>query len=128
MVAGIDPVESSGVVGDHPGEDVEPAGRAFGIGGGCDVRRQGQAFHQGHDVDAAGLQHRAVAERNLVQLQFVDALPHGGIRTRQEACPDPIGDLAETQVNARRLDLIIIERASKDNGAGLDERRNQAIR
>ena len=47
-------------VGDHAGEHVEPAGRAFRIGGGRDVGRQRQAFEQRHDVDAAGLQHRAV--------------------------------------------------------------------
>src|SRR5215831_6330424 len=125
MVSGIDAVESTGLVGDHAGEDVEPASRAFRIGGSRKVGRQRQAFHQGHDVDAAGLQHRPVAKRNLVQLQFVDALADGRIRPRQEACPDPIGDLAETQVDARRLNLVLVKRARGNNDAGLDERRNQ---
>ena len=73
VIAGLDAVEAARLVGDHAGEDVEPAGRAFRIGGGRDVVGQRQAFQQRHDIDAAGFQHRAVAERNLVQLELVDA-------------------------------------------------------
>jgi len=80
MVAGIDAVEAAGLVSDHPREDVEPAGRAFRIGGGRDVGRQGQAFHQRHDIDTAGLQHGAVAERDLMELQFVDAFADRRVR------------------------------------------------
>src|SRR5215831_6174295 len=41
VVAGIDAVESPGLICNHPGEDVEPAGRTFWIGCSRDVRRQG---------------------------------------------------------------------------------------
>ena len=109
VIAGADAVEAAGLVGDHAGEHVEPAGRAFRIGGGGDVVGQRQAFDQRHDVDAAGLQHRAVGERDLVQLQFVDALGDGGVRPGQEARAHAIGDLAEPQVEARGLDLVLHE-------------------
>ena len=74
VIARLDAIEAAQFVGDHAGEDVEPAGRAFRIGGGGNIVGQRQAFQQRHDIDAAGLQHRAVGQRELVQLQFVDAL------------------------------------------------------
>ena len=79
VIAGADAIEAARAVGDHAGEHVEPAGRAFRIGGGGDIGRQREAFEQRHDVDAAGFQHRAVGERDLVQLQFVDALGDRGV-------------------------------------------------
>src|SRR5262249_29608746 len=63
-----------------------------------------------------------------MQLQLVDTLRDGGIRPWQEARPNPIGDLAETQIDARRLDLIFIECAGRDDDPGLDQGRNQAVR
>ena len=95
VVAAPDAVEAAGLVGDHAGEDVEPAGRALGIGGGRDVVGQREAFDQRHDVDAAGLEHRAVAERDLVQLELVDALGDRRVRARQEARAHAIGHFAE---------------------------------
>ena len=55
-------VEGARLVGDDAREDVEPAGRAFRIGARRDVGGQSKALQQRHDVDAAGLQHRAVGE------------------------------------------------------------------
>ena len=104
-------------VGDDAGEDVEPAGRAFRIGGGDDLRRQRQAFQQRHDVDAVGLQHRAVGEVDLVQLQFVDALGDGRAGTGQEAGAHAIGDVAEAQIEARRLDLALDEGIGRQDQA-----------
>ena len=57
MITGLDAVEAAHVVGDHAREYVEPPGRAFRIGGGGDVARQGEALDQRHDIDAARLQH-----------------------------------------------------------------------
>ena len=82
VIAGADHVETARAVGDHAGEDVEPAGRAFRIGGGHDLFRQREAFQQRHDVDAVGFQHRAVGKIDLVQLQFVDALGDRRVRPR----------------------------------------------
>ena len=106
VVAGADAVEAAGLVGDHAREHVEPSGRTFRIGGGGNVVRQRQAFDQRHDVDAAGLQHRAVGERDLVQLQFVDALGDRGARSRQETGAHAVGHVAQAQVEARRLNLV----------------------
>ena len=92
VIAGLDAVEAARAIGDDAGEHVEPAGRAFRIGRRRDVGRQREAFDQRHDVDAAGLQHRAVAERDLVQLQVLDALrdracgPAGSSRARDRRC------------------------------------------
>ena len=44
VIAGLDVVEAAGLVGDHAGEDVEPAGRAFRIGGGGDVVAAARGF------------------------------------------------------------------------------------
>src|SRR5258708_10056042 len=87
------------------------------MGLGRDGGRQGQAFHQRYDIDAAGLQHGAVAERDLVQLQFVDALPDGRGRPRQEARPYQRGDLAEAEVDAGGLDWVLVERTRPDDGS-----------
>ena len=127
MIAGLDAVEAAGLVGDHAGEHVEPAGRAFRIGGGRDVVGQRQALDQRHDVDAAGLQHRAVGERDLVQLEFVDALGDRGARPGQEARAHAIGDLAEPQVEARRLDLIRRELERREDRAVARERRDHVV-
>ena len=116
MIAGLDAVEAAGLVGDDAGEHVEPAGRAFRIGGGGNVVGQRQAFLQRHDIDATGFQHRAVGEREFVQLQVVDALRHRG-RARQEARAHAVGNLAKAQVEARRLDLAGHERARRQDAA-----------
>ena len=127
VIAGADHVEPPRAVGDHAGEHVEPPGRAFRIGGGDDFRRQREAFQQRHDVDAIGLQHRAVGEIDLVQLQFVDALGHGRARPRQEARAHPIGDVAEPQIEARRLDLAFDERIGRQDQARIRHRRDHAV-
>jgi hypothetical protein len=54
-------VEAARLVGDHAGENVEPAGRTLGVGGGRNILGQREAFDQRHDVDATGLEHGAVA-------------------------------------------------------------------
>ena len=128
VIAGLDAVEAARLVGDHAGEDVEPAGRALRVGGGRDVGRQRQALDQRHDVDAAGLQHGAVGQRDLVQLELVDALGDRGARAGQEARAHAEGDGAEAQVEARRLDLAGHERLFGEDAAAFSERRNHAVR
>ena len=128
VIAGLDAIEAAGLVGDHAREHVEPAGRAFRIGGGGDLVGQREAFDQRHDVDAAGFQHGAVGERDLVQLQFVDALGDRRARAGQEARAHTIGDFAEPQVEARRLDLVGREVVGGWDGARLRERRDHVVR
>ena len=105
MIARADHVEAAGAVGDHAGEDVEPPGGALRIGGRHDLRRQCKAFQQRDDVDAIRLQHRTVGEIYFMQLQLVDALGDGGAGAGQKTRAHPVGDAAQPQIEARRLDL-----------------------
>ncbi len=54
-------VERAAEFRNDAGEDINPPGRAFRIGRRRDALRQAQGFQQRDDVDASGLQHRAVA-------------------------------------------------------------------
>ena len=105
LVAGGNGVERGHAIDDHAREHVEPAGGAFRIGGGGNLRRQAQAFQQRHDVDAARLQHRAVRQVDGVQRQLRQLQRHVRLRPRQEARAHAIGHLGQTQIEARRLDL-----------------------
>ena len=102
----LDLIESARAVGNHAGEHVEAAGRALGIGGGREPRRQRQALDQRHDIDATGFEHRAVAEVDLVQLEVVDALGDRRVRPRQKTRAHPEGNVGQSEIQARRLDLI----------------------
>ena len=127
VIARADHVEAARAVGDHAGEDVEPAGRALRIGGRDDLLRQVETFQQRHDVDAVGLQHSAVGKADLVQLQFVDALGHRRPRSGQEAGAHAIGDVAEPEVEAGRLDLAFDEGIGRQDQPGIRHRRDHAI-
>ncbi len=126
MIAGLDTVEATRFVGDHAREHVEPPGRAFRIGGSRNVVGQCETFQQRHDVDAAGFQHRAVGQRNFVQLQSVDALGNG-CAARQETRAHAVGHLAQPQVEARRLDLVGDELVFGQNTAVRGEHRDHAV-
>ena len=62
-----------------------------------------------------------------MQLQFVDAFGHRGAGPRQKARPHPIGDVAEPQIEARRLDLAFDERIGRQDQAGIRHRRDHAV-
>ena len=126
VIAGLDAVEAARLVGDDAGEHVEPAGRAFRIGGGGNLVGQRQAFQQRHDINAAGLQHGAVAERDFVQFEPFDALGHRRA-PGQEARAHAIGDFTQPQIEARRLDLVGHEIGRGQNPAGRGERRDHAV-
>ena len=126
-VAGRDTVETAGLIGDHAGENVEPARRAFRIRRGRNVARQIKPFDQRHDIDASGLQHRAAGEREFVQFEVNDALGDGGTGSRQKTCADAVGDGSEAQVEACRLDLARSEWIMRANTAVGRQRRDQAV-
>ena len=63
-----------------------------------------------------------------MQLEVIDAFADRGARTGQEARAHAIGDLAQPQVEARRLNLVGIERIGRLDGAAIDERRNHVVR
>ena len=111
-IAGRDLVELLAVVGHHAGEDVEAAGRALRVGGGGDLRRQGEAFQQRHDVDAAGLEHGAVASGRSRAASAGRACrrPYACL-AGQEAGAHAPGLVAEPEIEAGRLDLVGVERA-----------------
>ena len=68
--------------------------------------RQRQAFQQRRDVDAARLQHGALRQADGVQLQIVELGRNPLAAARQEAGAHAVGDVAQTQVEARRLQLV----------------------
>ena len=71
MIPGRHLIEGRNAVGDHAREDIQTPGRAFGVGGGRQLRRQRHALQQRHDIDAARLQHRALGEVDGVQVQIL---------------------------------------------------------
>ena len=103
VVAGGHLVEAVTVVGYDPGEDVEPACRAFRVGLAADQVRQRQGFRQGHQVGPSGLQDSSFpAQVELVDDQVPDFVPHLFV-ARQEAAADAIGALSQAQVQAGGL-------------------------
>ena len=127
VIAGGDLVELVAAIGHHAGEDVEPPGRALRVGRGGNVGRQRQAFQQRHDVDAAGFQHRALGEIDLVQLQPVELVGDPVVGAGQEGGAHAQGLVAEPEIEAGRLDLVGIERARRLQRARLEQRRNVLI-
>ena len=108
-------------VGEHPGEDVEAAGRALRVGLGADVVGQRQLLQQRHQVGAVALQHGAVAQVDLLERQPLDLLLDRRVDVGQEAAAQRPGVVAEAQVDAGGLDRLgqdpVLARAQP---AGLD--------
>jgi hypothetical protein len=100
---------------------------SFRIGRGGDGGWQIEAFEQRHDVDAAGFEHRALRQVDLVQLQPVELGLDGVLLAGQEAGADAPGPGAEAQVEAGRLDLVGVERARARQRAGLEQRRDLVV-
>jgi hypothetical protein len=48
-------------------------------------------------------------------------------RPRQEAGAHPVGDIAEAQIEARRLDLALDKGIGRQNKAGIRHRRDHAV-
>ena len=89
LVALADAVELGAVIGDDAGEDIEPAGRAFRVGGGRGAVAQRHILQQRHDVDAVLLQHRAAGQVDPVHRQLVELVAHRCPRRRAESSPAP---------------------------------------
>ncbi len=128
VVAGCNAVEAAGLVGDHPGEDVKPAGGAFRIGRRRNVGGKREPLDQRHNIDAAGLQHCAARQGELVQRQLDEALRDGGPRPGQEARAHAVGGGAEPQVETCRLDLTGRERVVRADAAVRRQRGDHAVR
>ena len=109
-VGSVDVVELGRPVGDQPREHVEPAGRALRVGNGEHTLAETYAFKQRHDVDAALLEHGALAEVELVHAEGVDLLLDGEAAAGKKARANPIGDGAQAKVEAGRLNLLVFDR------------------
>ena len=122
-------VERVGPVDDQAGENVEPSGRALGIGRPGDAGRQREALHQRRDIDDALLQDRAIAlKRHLFRVQALQPFEDARPPPRQEARADAIGLAAEAEVEARRLQLGRFDRRGRRNRAGVDKRQDPLAR
>jgi hypothetical protein len=74
VIALLDQIELARAVGDNACEDIKPPGRTLGVCSCCEPPRQGKAFLQFGNVDAAGFQHGATAQIDLVQRHLLKAL------------------------------------------------------
>ena len=127
LVARGDLVEGRAAVDDDAYEDVQPARRALGVGPRGDARRQREALHQRDDVHAIALEHGRPGEVDLVRREIGQPVGDAAAGAGQKARRQPVGFRAESQVEARRLHLIGIERAlCRDDAVG--ERRGDALR
>ena len=83
--------------------------------------REREAFEEGDDVDAALLEHRAVAEVDPVHLELGDAVSHGAAVTGEEGGADAVGRGAEAEVERRGLDLRVDDGRTGGEGAVRDQ-------
>ncbi|SLM46598.1 protein of unknown function [Nitrospira japonica] len=120
VIAGTDLVESGVEIGDDAREHVEPAGGALRVGPRPQRLRQLEGFQQRHEVNMAFLEDRATAQVHFVHhevgvIKVHHVEPAGnGRQLGQKAADQPIGFLAEAEVEAGRLDLPVFDR----NGGG----------
>jgi hypothetical protein len=108
-------IEQLRSVRDQAGEDVKPPDRAFRVGEARHPAAEAQAFHQGNNVNTAALQDGPIGKANLVHAEVADAIHDCRAGPRKEARPDPVGDIAKPQIEARRLDLIFLDLADRMN-------------
>ena len=111
LVALADAVELGALIGDDAGEHVEPADRAFRVGhrracasaapgvrAAARCRRNPFPAPRPRQVDPVHREHRRACRARC--------RPRAG----QKAGAHPVGDLAEPQIDARRLDLVVADR------------------
>src|SRR4029077_18321719 len=98
------------VVGDDPGEYIESADRAFRVGKGRSAMAQRQIFAERHDVDAVLFEDGTLGEVDPMHRQEIELVAHAGPSTRQKARPHPVGHLAQAQIDAGGLDLVVTYR------------------
>jgi hypothetical protein len=110
LVAGRNRVEGIDAVGDDAGEHIEPAGRALRIGGGGGSGRQSQALEQRHDIDATRLEHGTLGQIEDMQGEIAELDADILARAREKARSHPVCDIAQPQIDARRLDLARCQR------------------
>ena len=128
LVALADAVEFGAVVGDHPGEDIEPAGRALRVGGRRSAFAQRHIFEQRNDINAVLFENGAPRQVDAVHREEFELVAHARPRAGQKARPHPIGNLAEPQIDAGGLDLIVANRLWRQDLPALRHRLAQQLR
>jgi hypothetical protein len=121
-------VELGAEIGDHAGKDIEPADRAFRVGEREGAFAQRHIFEQRDDIDAVLFEHGTLGQVDLVHRQQVELVAHARPGTRQKAGAHPVRDLAEPQIDARRLDLDIADRLRRHDLAADRHRLAQHLR
>ena len=92
-------------VGDDAGEDVEATSRAPRVRPATDPGRKMEPFPERDQVRPVLLEHcSVVGEIQLVHAVFAELVANW-TGARQKAATEPVGDVAEGQVEARGLDV-----------------------
>src|SRR5262249_54741871 len=88
-------------------ENVDASGRALRVRLAAHTGRQREPLFERDEVRTLGLEHDTVlAQVELVDDELLDALVDG-LLVGQEAALNAVRDLAETQVEAGRLDVLV---------------------
>ena len=99
-------VELLSPIDDQSGENVDATSRALWVCRAGQVGSQLQPLHYSGDIDDSLLQHRALArERDGLRIQALEPVANGVPAPGQEARPNAIGLLAETEVETGGLKL-----------------------
>src|SRR5262249_9793280 len=116
VISGGNLVEARCRVGDDAREHVEAARGALRVAATAHGGRQGEPLAQRHEVHGPALQRGAALERDSVDHQLAVARV-GGIESRlnclpvrKEAGPQLVRDGSEAEVEARRLELLVVDR------------------
>ena len=100
----------------------------FGLAS-AEVRLRNATYsQQRHDVDAVLFEHGALRQVDPVHREQVELVAHARPGARQKARPHPVGDLAEPQIDARRLDLVVADRLRRQDLAPQRHRLAQHLR
>ena len=121
-------VEFDAVVGDHPGQKVEPPDRGLGRRRPREPFGQGEAFHQRDHVDAALFQHGPVLQVHRVHLEIREPFGHGRAATGQKGRAHPVGGGPEAQIKRGGLDLVVGDGLRGGDGARIDQRLHLPVR
>ena len=127
LVAFANAVEFGAVIGDDPGEDIEPAGRALRVGGRRSAFAQRHIFEQRNDINAVLFENGAPRQVDAVHREEFELVAHARPRAGHKARPHPIGNLAEPQIDAGGLDLIVANRLWRQDLPALGHRVAQQL-
>ena len=114
-------LELDAVIGDKTGEDVKPAGGAFGICAGRDALGEMNGFEHRNDVDATALQHCRAAQVDGGHLQGLDPVHHRGRLAGKKTGLDAIGDRTEAEIKTGGLNLAVFDGSVGCDDALVDE-------